>query len=388
MLKRWIGGAEHPGWRRGTWGALGCGCLLAAVLVVGCQQAAPPPTFPKLDQQAREKLRDRIDRVLETCRTRHMSVADQGAWQVLHGTLVFGRDLMIYDGERKLVPAIDYLLGGGVMTGWNLRPADHGVQAILESGSRSGQGHKDQWIGYMALSPCQFPLDHKVRVGTQEFVLNDLVTQAEWECVDGMEGSWTLMTMSAYRSPQYTWKSRDGQEWSVERLLKMEIGQNIAQSACGGTHRLTGITAVVNQYVNQNGGKPLEGVWAEAEDKIQEFSRLAKAYQQPNGALSTSYFIRPAFSQDLQTQIGTTGHALEFLTYSLTKEELDEPWVAACVDFLCDRFEKAEKIDLEAGAFYHAAAGLRLYRIRQYGLPEPATTGGEPATTSVSRRPE
>ena len=72
-----------------------------------------------------------------------------GAWQVVHGILAFGPEFPLQHGD-EVVPALDYLLGGGAVTGWRLRPGNPGVIAIVEEGSTTGQGHPDQWIGYLA----------------------------------------------------------------------------------------------------------------------------------------------------------------------------------------------------------------------------------------------
>jgi hypothetical protein len=74
-----------------------------------------------------------------------------GAWQVVHGILAFGREFPLqHDGTESA--AVDYLLDGGRLTGWNLRSGSPGVVAVVEEGSTTGQGHPDQWLGY--LSQC------------------------------------------------------------------------------------------------------------------------------------------------------------------------------------------------------------------------------------------
>ena len=55
------------------------------------------------------------------------------------------------------------------MKGWNLRRGDlldestmrYGIKSLLESGTKTGQGHTDQWLGY--LSDCQLALDEPDR---------------------------------------------------------------------------------------------------------------------------------------------------------------------------------------------------------------------------------
>jgi hypothetical protein len=343
------------------------GLVLGGVLLSGCDRV--PASRPIVPVQPAgwtdDELRGRLDAVLEATRQRHMEATTHAAWQVMHGALVYGRDLIIKDPDGNLVSAIDYLFAGGEMQGWNLRPAERGVHCLLESGSKTGQGHRHQWIGYLALSPAELAPDTLVRVAGRDYQFSDLLSQAQWECREGMEASWTVMALSAYLPIDAEWQASDGETWTIERLVAMEAAQNIAESACGGTHRLTAITAALNRYLAE--GRPIEGGWADAQAVIERHVQMAREYQQPNGAFSTSYFVRPANNIDAQTLIGTTGHTLEFLAYALSDEELRQPWVRRSVEFLVEMFEKTEQIDLECGALYHAAAGLAVYRSRVFG---------------------
>lgn len=350
----------------------------AAILlvVVGCNRQSEP--FSAEGTQAilsepvdleEEKFKQRIDAVLEMTRQRHMRADTQAAWQVLHGALVFGNNLIIRDEQGKLVPALEYLFREGPMEGWNLRPAEKGVHALLESGSKTGQGHKDQWLGYLSLSPAELPVTQPIQVRGREFHLADLLSQAQWECREGMEASWTLMGFSTYLPLDAEWTSSDGEHWTMERLVAMEASRDVNQAACGGTHMLVGLTVAVNRYLES--GQDLTGGWKVAEEKIKQAVETARKNQNPSGAFSTNYFIRPGNSPDAKTLIGTTGHTLEFLSYALTDAEIREPWMEHAVVFLCEMLENTRNIDLEAGALYHAAAGLRVYRLRRFGPPPP-----------------
>ena len=116
-----------------------------------------PPEFKPSDLPDDDAVRDRIDEVLDFTEARHLVANQHAAWQIVHGILAFGPNLRI-DVDGKLVPALDWLLSGGRLTGWNLRPTEHGLEAPLESGSQTGQGHEDQWLGYLCqcdLSPDQ-----------------------------------------------------------------------------------------------------------------------------------------------------------------------------------------------------------------------------------------
>ncbi len=354
--------------------------VLIAGFVGGCNK--PVAKFEQAELPSDEQLRDRIDRAIEfTYNNRHLNTKDQAGWQIVHGALVYGRDFQIYH-DGKLVSALDYLLGGGELRGWTMRKGDHGLEALLEAGSKTGQGHEDQWLGY--LSQCGLPIAQPIVVAGQNYTIKDLITQAQWDIYDGMEATWTLMAFSTYLPLDAEWTAKDGTKWNIERMVRMESEQDLDNSACGGTHRMYGIAVARNRFLAE-GGKLTEGAdgaWEKADKKIKNAVAACKEYQQPDGSFSTNYFARPGTSADIASRISTTGHALEFLTLALGDEELEQPWVTRAVTHLVGCFEKTQKFDLECGALYHAAHGLDLYRARRFG-PRAPITPSEPAAPAA-----
>jgi hypothetical protein len=326
--------------------------LAVGLVTWGCGSSQPPASVSAVSQlPSDDELRDRLDRVLDyTYAHRHLSTKDQAAWQIVHGVLVYGRDYQIYNDEGKLVPALEYLLAGGSLRGWTMRKGDHGVEAIVEPGSKTGQGHEDQWLGYLSL--CGVSLDDPIAVGGQTYKVGDLLSQAQWDIYDGMEATWTLMALSTYLPIDATWTAKDGSQWDIARVVRMETAQDLSESACGGTHRMYGLTTALNRYLAA-GGKltdNADGTWEMAAKKVHDAVAAAKEYQQPDGSLSAQYFARPASSAEIDTRISTTGHAFEFLMVALDDEQLKEPWVTRAAVHLVDCFEKTEKFDLECGA--------------------------------------
>ncbi len=324
--------------------------------------AAPEASLP-----ADDALRDRIDRALDfTFANRHLSTDDQAAWQIVHGALMYGRDFQIYH-DGKLVGAIDYLLAGGQLKGWNLRKGDHGVVAVLEAGSKTGQGHPDQWLGY--LSQVGIPLDAPLIVGGETFHVRDLVTQAQWDIYEGMEATWTLMAFSRYLPLDAQWTAKDGTTWTIPRVVRMEAAQPLGYSACGGTHRLYGLTVELNRYLAEGGklDENADEAWLLADEKIHQAVAAAREFQQPDGSFSTNFFERAGTSAEVDKRMASTGHILEFLMVALDDEEIAQTWVKRAATHLVECFEKTKRFDLECGALYHAARGLELYRMRRFG---------------------
>lgn len=340
-------------------------------------RAAEPAQPASLDQ-----LRDLVDRTLDfTEHERTMSLEQNAAWQILHGVLAFGRDFDVTRNEvshgDETVNVVDWVLAGRPMKGWTLQASDAGVQAILEPG-KNGQGHEDQWLAILSQSEVDY--SHPVVVDGQRYKIYDMIQRSMFDCWDGKEASWTLIALSQYLDPlDQTWQARDGQQWSLERLAGMEAGplydeaawqDKIVGGACGGTHRLIGLTMALNRYRQAYPDRELGEGWQAAADRVAWAAMVARENQLPSGAFSISYFRRPVNSRNLDEHLAATGHTLELLSLTLTPQELRQPWVQRAVVYLCDLLERTRRLDLECGALYHAAHGLVLYRQRVWGPRE------------------
>jgi len=321
----------------------------------------------------RRELCKRIDAALTHARdSRRLDASIHGAWQVVHGILAFGREFPLrHDGTESA--AVDYLLDGGRLTGWNLRSGSPGVVAVVEEGSTTGQGHPDQWLGY--LSQCGrhgIPRDTKLVIGNKAFTVNDLLTQAQADIRPGQEATWTLMALAAYLPSDATWTASDGSKWNTERVVAMESDADIFSSACGGAHRLYGLVAALKKHRAATGrtAEQLSGGWAAAQEVIDECVARARQFQQADGSFSIHSFERPGTSADVFARLSATGHIFEVLSLSLDDGQLSEPWMTRAADRLVTLLEQTSDVDVECGGLYHAAHGLLLYRDRVCGSTE------------------
>jgi hypothetical protein len=363
--------------------------VVAVVIVVGC---GGPPAAPRATATDPAALCERIDAVLAAARDRRrLDAAVHGAWQAVHGILAFGADLPLTHGG-EVSPALDYLLGGGPIVGWVLRPGEPGVIAVVEEGSTTGQGHPDQWLGY--LSQCGvsdsrtlvggLPLAKPLQVAGRSFTLADLLAQARHDIRPGQEASWTLMALAAYLPPDAEWQAGDGRRWTTEDVVRMEAESDILGAACGGTHRLYGLAAAVKAYRDTRGEPPAGSGWDVAEAVLSDYLDRARRYQQPDGSFSVHYFERPARSPDVFATLGATGHIFEVLALVLDDEALASPWVTRAAERLVTLLERTGDVDLECGGLYHAAHGLAVYRRRICRLP----AASAPADDRPLSRPE
>jgi len=368
-------------------------------LLVGC---SPPPTTAVESPADPASLCTRIEAVLAHARDgRRLNASVHGAWQVVHGILAFGRDFQMAHGDTQsgdtkhaaeISSALDYLLDGGALNGWALRPGKVGVIAVVEEGSTTGQGHPDQWLGYLSQCGWQsqsvarghsssggIPLDTPLRVAGREYSVGDLLEQAQFDIQPGQEATWTLMALSAYLPPDATWQARDGSTWTTERVVQMEADADLFSSACGGAHRLYGLAAALKSHIaareiknkhatgSQEESQELTGGWAAAADSVDDAIDRARRFQQADGSFSIHSFERPGTSSDIFSTLSATGHIFEVLALSLDDQRLAEPWVLRAAERLVTMLEQTADVDVECGALYHAAHGLLLYRDRICG---------------------
>lgn len=316
----------------------------------------------------------RIDRAVAHARDgRLLDQRVNGAWQVVHGILAFGDELPLATADGK-TKALTWLLDGGGLRGWRLRPGNQGVIATIEEGSTTGQGHPDQWIGYLAQCGLEgVSVDTPITVNGEPHTLRDLLTQAQADIRPGREATWTLMALAAWLPPESVWTAGDGRRWTVEDVVAMEAAADIDGAACGGCHRLYSLVAALAAH-REKSPEPagrVRGGWAEAEARIESCIEIARRHQQPDGSFSVHFFERPGTSADVFARLGSTGHIFEFLVAALDDRRLAEPWVTRAATRLVTLLEQTADVDVECGALYHAIHGLRLYRERVCGPGNP-----------------
>jgi hypothetical protein len=370
------------------WALAGCGSSPTSVTPANPVSSDGDPTAAASDLPSDDEILKQIDDALQyTYEHRRLSVDQQAAWQIIHGALAFKREFLV-SAEGEDVSAVDYVLAGRPMKGMEFLEGDvldeatgrRGIKSFV-AGDKMGQGHTDQWMGY--LSDCRLPLEEKIIVAGNDHTMADYIEQMKLDVPKNpiREYSWTLMALTAYYPSDYTWTAGDGQEWSIAKLVEIELEHALDNSPCGGTHRMTALTIAYNRHVAA-GGKD-EGIWKALRERIDECVADAHKYQNPDGSLSSNYFLRPGKSADVALSMGSAGHTMEFLATALDKEGLQQEWTKRAVLDVCKLFRKTKPVDVECGALFHAAHGLVLYREKVYG---PRTFGPDAAAAVTAAK--
>ncbi len=191
-----------------------------------------------------------------------------------------------------------------------------------------------------------------------QYTFEDMLryTKARASTAGDQELSWTLVALSEYYGTDFP---------GFENMVRYELSQPINSAACGGTHRLFGLTWARQVHL-RNGGKETM-LWKIVHEKLEKHKFLAQRFQNADGSFSTEYFARPGNVPDIDRRIGTTGHIVEWLATYLPDEELRSPWMEAAVKSLTKTIWDNRKKLLDAGSLYHAAHGLRIYHRRVFG---------------------
>ena len=178
-----------------------------------------------------------------------------------------------------------------------------------------------------------------------------------------------------------TWTNDKDEAWDFPRLVREELAQPINGVACGGTHRLIGLSMAVRAC--QREGKPVEGEYAQAAQRSSSIrstpsdSRTAMAASAPAGSA-------PGDDDDIDRNVRTTGHQLEWLVYSLSDQQLRDWRTVRAVYFLTNLLYSNYDNEWDTGALSHAVHALAHYDERVF---QPYDQQPNVASSSGIRQP-
>ena len=292
------------------------------------------------------------------------NAAKRTPWGMLHAILPFGLDA--YIDSNKRYNAIAYLAGNNPGRNLRMLSTTNGGRIVARSGVGL-QGHQAQTLAIFA--QVGVPADYSLIVNKRKFIVNDLVKTEMLACKAGEELTFTLIGLSHYLPTDTKWRSADGQSWDFERLLKEEMAQSVVGAACGGTHRLMGLTYALRQRKLE--GLPLTGQWARAETYLNDFQTYAWQLQNRDGSFSTDWFEGRADSGDLDRKLQTTGHILEWLVFAAENESLQDERVVRGISFLASNMMNERSHEWQVGPKGHALRALSLFHRRTFNSDRP-----------------
>jgi hypothetical protein len=359
-------------------------CLTAIFAAVSCAPQSDVPRtrgnmasvtpetvveLPDSLQSVPTNLKTRIDAALDNVSRRDL-LTTHGFWTVFHGILGMGPEVTLLDPDTgKRVKALDHICSGAALRGLYFDPQADGLDVRTLEGTGVGQGHQDQFIAEMA--QWGMAKERKFVVGGKEFTYADFLRHSRdrTSVKSTQELSWAILIIGQYFGTDLRWTNTAGDQLKFEDVVRYELDQPIETAACGGTHRLFGLTWAYHLYRAKGGAKT--GVWKDVADKIDRYKAQAHKFQNPDGAFSSNYVSKPGETKDSQIRIGSTGHVLEWLSLAMTDQELTQPWMQEAANALALMILRHRSDPIDGGALYHAVHGLHIYRSRVFRTPTP-----------------
>lgn len=320
-------------------------------------------TKPKAQEPVPDSLRGRIEAAVKNVRDRDL-LTTNAFWTVFHAILGLGPGIDLVDPKTKeRVNALEYICNGGTLRGLVFKPTLTGVD-VVSTMDTLGQGHQDQFIAEMA--QWGMPANRRMKVGGKDYEFLDFVkhSQLRARVTKNQELSWTIIVVAQYLGTNVEWTNPFHEKLHYEDIVRYELKESVENAACGGTHRLFGLTWAYHLHL-QKGGKA-EGVWKKIPEHVTKYRDVARRYQNSDGTFSTSYFRGPGNERDKDRRINTTGHILEWLALALPDDELREAWVQQAVSALCVQMLDLQGAAIDSGSMYHAVHGLLIYYARVF----------------------
>ncbi|MCA9012955.1 MAG: SLBB domain-containing protein, partial [Planctomycetaceae bacterium] len=282
---------------------------------------------------------------------RRLLMTDQRTpWQFMNGLAALRRDFLVRDGDEA-VTALDWLRNCKSFPGqpW-FEKTEFGGKPNPTPAPLWFDGHAEQFVASLAMNDV--PLDAKFATADGTITMGDMIRHLQMTVNPKSIPPWTLIALTKYLPPDAEWVKPDGEPWDVEKVVKHVV------DCPSGTMSTTSLAALVfarDQYLRT--GRPVQGVWLEAQDRIADAIHRTEARAIAAGEIRPLYRPRlfphwksyqrpgsPPFSEspeDRELMDGNLRHTrkmfesdflrtqretLQFLTSTLTDDQLREDW--------------------------------------------------------------
>ena len=246
----------------------------------------PPPPLSRSMQVLRTRLRT----VLAYYYRKPLNSMEHDPWEVMHSMLSYELNSRVRDGgpRGRPITAVGYLCFN--------KPCDRKRMLYVNSDGeldvRVGvglQGHRGQFLAMLA--QCNVSPDYPIRIGERDFSIQDLAEAEQRTCYARSELTFKLIGLGHYLDSDARWVNNQGETWDIPRLIREERTQPIRGAACGGTHRLSGLSLAWRR--REARGEPVEGEYLEAANFVRQYQQYAFRLQNRDGSLSTEWFPPP-----------------------------------------------------------------------------------------------
>ncbi|MEN0109731.1 MAG: hypothetical protein AAF805_03315 [Planctomycetota bacterium] len=346
---------------------------------------APEPIAKPLEPLSRgmRNLRSRMRTVLSFYYRQPFNTVEHDAWEIMHGMLAYELQSRVLDGgpRGKPMTAVGHLCFNRPSEGKRMMALDSDGRIDVRVGVGL-QGHKGQLLAMLA--QCNVSPEYPIRVDNKRLTIRDLVEAEQRTCYARTELTFKLIGLGHYLDSDARWVNDQGESWDIPRLIREEREQPIRGAACGGTHRLAGLSLAHRR--REARGEPVDGEYAEAARFVAQYQQYAFRLQNPDGSLSTEWFRGRGAEEDIERRLRTTGHTLEWLGYALSDEELRSYRTVRAATYLTNLLASNANQEWHPGSLSHALHALLVYDKRVFQPHDTAETLRIASTADPSSR--
>jgi len=234
-----------------------------------------------------QRLRSKVRRVLTQYYNRPLNTRDRSPWEVLHAILTYEIHSKVLRGGPRGEPitAVGWLCFNQPCKRRTLMYVDKkgGLQVRVGPGL---QGHRGQLLAMLAQAHVK--KEYPMRVDGHDFTVADLIEMEKRTCYPRTELTFKLIGLMNYLDSDAQWMNDQGLQWNIPKLISEELQQPVRGAACGGTHRLTGLTLAYKKRLQR--GEPLDGEYQKPRNSSPAINtmpidfRIAMAALAPNGS--------------------------------------------------------------------------------------------------------
>ncbi|MCR9201365.1 MAG: methyltransferase domain-containing protein [Planctomycetaceae bacterium] len=341
-----------------------------------------PSVFRSVSRTRRAKTNDRlvelVKETVEVTSRRMLSTEQHTPWQMIHALLGLRNEWSILH-EGNPVSGLDWIAAGQSFENeyW-FEKTQFGGRAHPYSRPYAFEGHANQTIALISM--CGVGLDREFGTADGTVTMRDMIRHAQMTVSSKDEPTWTLWALSRYLPPAAQWRNKDGDYWSIERLVKEQVDKPMKGAPCGGTHGLFALAHARNVYLQQ--GNQLRGVWLEADYKIRKYINTARFLQNRDGSLSSNYFRGREYNPDFNKRMASVGHTLEFLMIALPQKDLNQPWVRRAIESAARELMNNRRAYVKCSPLYHTVNALNIY-LDRVNPAQPAKVAINPERKTV-----
>ena len=319
--------------------------------------ASPVKNLPPLTK-SQVNLRKKIRNVLTHYYSRPLNTRDRSPWELMHAMLAFEAHSKVLKGgpNGEPITAVGWLCYNQACKRRTLMYVNDDGEIRVRVGPAL-QGHRGQLLAMLAQS--RINVNYPMLVEDHELKVADLIEMEKRTCYPRTELTFKLIGLMHYLDSDETWLNDQGMEWGIPRLISEELRQPVRGAACGGTHRLSGLTLAYK--TREARGEPVDGEYLKAKKFVTRYQQYAYRLQNRDGSFSTEWFRGPGNEESLDRKLKTTGHILEWLLYAANEKELKHWRTTKAANYLANIMYRNRYKDWEAGPLGHAIHALLVY---------------------------